>query len=116
MARGFEERDFKFVLTETTRGKKRASDVPESHQEYISMASSPEYVNTTSHKGVIHCTWWNFGTAELLHDSPYLLMEVRDMLAEDGMLYDDVCLGTSATTQRSDTCGHRQNTSLLKAY
>lgn len=38
------------------------------------------------------------------------------MLAEDGMLYDDVCLGTNATTQRSDTCGHSQNTSLLKAY
>lgn len=37
-------------------------------------------------------------------DSPYLLMEVRDMLADDGMLYDDVCLGTKATTQRSDTC------------
>ncbi|TNN37179.1 hypothetical protein EYF80_052664 [Liparis tanakae] len=27
-------------------------------------------------------------------------MEERDMLAEDGMLYDDVCLGTRATTQR----------------
>lgn len=49
-------------------------------------------------------------------DSPYLLMEVRDMLAEDGMLYDEVCLGTKATTQRSDTCEHSQNTSLLKAY
>lgn len=36
------------------------------------------------------------------------------MLAEDGMLYDDVCLGTNATTQRSDTCGHSQNTSLLR--
>lgn len=37
-------------------------------------------------------------------DSPYLLMEVRDMLADEGMLYDEVCLGTKATTQRSDTC------------
>lgn len=31
-------------------------------------------------------------------------MEVRDMLADEGMLYDEVCLGTKATTQRSDTC------------
>lgn len=36
-------------------------------------------------------------------DSPYLLMEDRDMLAEEGMLYEEVCLGTKATTQRSDT-------------
>ena len=36
-------------------------------------------------------------------NSPYRLMEVRDMLAEGGMLYEEVCLGTSATTQRSDT-------------
>lgn len=41
-------------------------------------------------------------------DSPYLLMEVRDMLAEEGMLYDEVCFGTKATTQRSDTCVMRQ--------
>ena len=41
-------------------------------------------------------------------NSPYLLMEVRDMLAEEGMLYDDVCLGTKATTQRSDTCVKRR--------
>lgn len=37
------------------------------------------------------------------------------MLADDGMLYDDVCLGTKATTQRSDTCEHSQDTFLLKA-
>lgn len=41
------------------------------------------------------------------HYSPYLLMEVRDMLAEEGMLYDEVCFGTKATTQRSDTCNKR---------
>lgn len=35
-------------------------------------------------------------------------MEVRDMLAEEGMLYDEVCFGTKATTQRSDTCVMRQ--------
>lgn len=29
------------------------------------------------------------------------------MLAEEGILYDDVCLGTRATTQRSDTCVKR---------
>lgn len=30
------------------------------------------------------------------------------MLAEEGMLYDEVCFGTKATTQRSDTCVKRQ--------
>lgn len=40
-------------------------------------------------------------------DSPYLLMEVRVMLAEGGMLYDEVCLGTKATTLRSETCMRR---------
>lgn len=68
------------------------------------MASTSEQVNTTTQR----CF------AKLLQHSPYLLMEVRDMLAEDGMLYDDVCLGTSATTQRSDTCEHSHNTVLLK--
>lgn len=36
---------------------------------------------------------------------PYLLMDVRDILAEAGMLYEEVCLGTRATTERSDTWG-----------
>ncbi len=46
-------------------------------------------------------------------DSPYLLMEVREMLAEEGMLYDDVCLGTKATTHRSDTCEETNEMDLL---
>jgi len=29
------------------------------------------------------------------------------MLAEEGMLYDEVCFGTKATTERSDTCVKR---------
>lgn len=33
---------------------------------------------------------------------PYLLM-LRGKLAEEGMLNEDICLGTKATTQRSDT-------------
>lgn len=33
---------------------------------------------------------------------PYLLM-LRGKLAEQGMLNEDICLGTKATTQRSDT-------------
>lgn len=32
-------------------------------------------------------------------------MDVRDILAEAGMLYEEVCLGTRATTERSDTWG-----------
>lgn len=73
------------------------------------MDSSTEQVNATAHKCLFHCVCWH-----LVPDSPYLLMEVRDMLA-DGMLYDEVCLGTKATTQRSDTCEHSQDTFLLKA-
>lgn len=43
-------------------------------------------------------------------------MEVRDMLAEDGMLYEDVCLGTRATTERSDTWVETNNTRLMRFY
>lgn len=52
------------------------------------------------YKGMERETWCT--------DSPYLLMEERDMLAEEGILYDEVCLGTKATTQRSDTCVKRR--------
>lgn len=52
------------------------------------------------YKGMERATWCT--------DSPYLLMEERDMLAEEGILYDEVCLGTKATTQRSDTCVKRR--------
>lgn len=110
MAHCFEERDFTFVLTETTHEMKKAFDVPERHGDYACMDSTREQVNTTTHRCFIYCVCWN-----LVPDSPYLLMEVRDMLADDGMLYDDVCLGTKATTQRSDTCEHSQDTFLLKA-
>lgn len=74
------------------------------------MELSTEPENTTTHERLTYCVSWNW-----VPDSPYLLMEVRDILADDGMLYDDVCLGTKATTQRSDTCEHSQDTLLMKA-
>lgn len=73
------------------------------------MDLTAEPVNRTTQRRRIDRVCWS-----PVPDSPYLLMEVRDMLADDGMLYDDVCLGTKATTQRSDTCEHSQDTFLLK--
>ena len=37
---------------------------------------------------------------------------LRGKLAEEGMLKEDICLGTKATTQRSDTWGDKGKTRL----
>lgn len=123
LAIALREEGLDLFISETTHAKKPKKknlhfDVPERQQDYFTWNYQLNKHAKTTHNCLIYCMCWIFlKKPSCCTDSPYLLMDVRDMLADVGMLYDDVCLGTKATTQRSDTCEdtHRRRFMLMLA-